>query len=690
MKPLVLTAILLTAGVAQAQSSQDLLQEALRLERSQGDLSGAIAIYEQITDDPAGERGTTARALFNLGRVYEALGRDEATRAYRRLVREYAEYSELVAGAQERLRALAPAVAPAEADVNGPTIVEVPIPQEVLDRGHWGTALTPDGMHILNVDWLSRTGLDLTLTDLKTGKVEHLGVTDGQKWPAFPRMSRDHRYVAFLQGEGTGEEAALKVLDREQGSVRTLFEGEAWLELFEWTPDGSEILARVPEASPTGEMDFVAIRVSDGERRTIGRYDYFDALCTVSGGRYVLAYSSEGRNNDAWPGFRIDLSDGAVVPWQEMAFEVHWLGCDDEFAYGKTDGLGVPGVWRWPLEDGLLSGREEYVAPETGISYGIGLSQDLGLVAQASDPSMLFVAPIEANTGRLTGPIEVVNRRYTWGVHGWSQDGETLATGSGTSQVVRLIDSEGRTDLLKADGLEYGAGRVFWMADNRRLVVTGGWNTIRPAAQQVVLTERESGAVVAEYGSHILLDVLGDDALLVETRPSDRESCIARFDKASGETSTLHCGPFARYDYQSGFFGVSVSPDDSSIITATDLVVDSVRTRVMLQIDTSTGDTETIMKMERSEGGFYRPTWLPDGSGIVYSKWLCAATCEGADLSQFYEVMNLDTGATSEWFPQMSLYHRLSGFAIHPDGDKVAFAAWPPETKTRLIRIAGL
>ncbi|NIS66412.1 MAG: tetratricopeptide repeat protein, partial [Gemmatimonadales bacterium] len=111
-----LSLALLGAASATAQTGHDLFQQALVKERADGDLRGAIAIYERIVDEFTSDRALTAKSLVQMGQCYEKLGSTEAERAYRRVVREFQDQNDLVVRAQSRLAALQRA-ARAEEDV---------------------------------------------------------------------------------------------------------------------------------------------------------------------------------------------------------------------------------------------------------------------------------------------------------------------------------------------------------------------------------------------------------------------------------------------------------------------------------------------------------------------------------------------------------------------------------------------
>jgi len=82
------------------------LEAAQHMEEVEGNLTRAIDLYRDVVRRYGGERDVAARALFYMGRSYEKLGSQEATRAYQRVVREYGDQSQVAAQARERLAAL--------------------------------------------------------------------------------------------------------------------------------------------------------------------------------------------------------------------------------------------------------------------------------------------------------------------------------------------------------------------------------------------------------------------------------------------------------------------------------------------------------------------------------------------------------------------------------------------------------
>ena len=102
-----LALLLLTAGQSYAQQSQgQLFEKALYTEEVEGDLSAAIAIYQQILEENPDDRQLAARAMLHKGLCYEKLGSEQARQAYYDVLSKYSEQAEEAAIARERMTSL--------------------------------------------------------------------------------------------------------------------------------------------------------------------------------------------------------------------------------------------------------------------------------------------------------------------------------------------------------------------------------------------------------------------------------------------------------------------------------------------------------------------------------------------------------------------------------------------------------
>src|SRR5262245_13719255 len=92
---------------AQREAGPDVrLSEALHKEQVDGDLAGAIKLYERIAADRQTPRAVAAQALLSLGRCYEKLGNREAQKVYERIIDQFADQRAPLSQAKARLAAL--------------------------------------------------------------------------------------------------------------------------------------------------------------------------------------------------------------------------------------------------------------------------------------------------------------------------------------------------------------------------------------------------------------------------------------------------------------------------------------------------------------------------------------------------------------------------------------------------------
>ena len=113
---LTLTGTLLLAALppqrVAAQSGHDLLAQALVMERAEGNLDGAVILYNRILEEHGRNRTLCATALFQMASFYERLGRPEAVDVFRRVIEEYPDQAEQARRAQLRMEALRGLAAP--------------------------------------------------------------------------------------------------------------------------------------------------------------------------------------------------------------------------------------------------------------------------------------------------------------------------------------------------------------------------------------------------------------------------------------------------------------------------------------------------------------------------------------------------------------------------------------------------
>ncbi len=218
-------ALLLVAGVppqAVAQSGHDLLQKALVMERAEGNLDGAVVLYNRILAEHQDERTLCAQALMQMGSFYERLGRPEATEAFQRVVEEYPDQAEKAREARVRLEAIRGSAGP-ERQVftnRDPTYTLLLEDHERFGQGRGQVSLSPDGRRL--VLWIRDLGI--YILDPVTALPRHiLAFRDPAERLRMARWSPDGTRIAVLhvtqtpEGVATGE--SILIIDPEGNEI---------------------------------------------------------------------------------------------------------------------------------------------------------------------------------------------------------------------------------------------------------------------------------------------------------------------------------------------------------------------------------------------------------------------------------------------------------------------------------------
>lgn len=90
--------------VAAQTDPEELLQSGVYKEEVEGELEGAIKIFEKIIAEYPQNRPVAAQALLHLGSSYEKLGNLKAEDAYQRLIEEFGDQHSMVSEARMRLQ----------------------------------------------------------------------------------------------------------------------------------------------------------------------------------------------------------------------------------------------------------------------------------------------------------------------------------------------------------------------------------------------------------------------------------------------------------------------------------------------------------------------------------------------------------------------------------------------------------
>ncbi len=611
--------VALSASIVSAQSGHDLFQKALVQERTEGNLQQAIQLYQRIVRDFSNDRPLAAKALLQMGQCYEKLGKDEARKAYERLVRDYADQSEEAKLARTRLAALRkPAV-----KESGMATRQVWTGPEMDLEG----APSPEGRYLSFVDW--ETG-DLAIHDLETGTNRRLtnkgSWEKSEEWAEFSRWSPDGKQIAYDWYDGKCC-VDLRVIAREGGEPRTLFHNEngAWMRTYDWSPDGKEILIYREQANGPGQIMLVS--AADGATRVLKTGGWPQGTMRFSRDGHYIAYDQpQEENAPEHDIFLISVDGRDEVPLVKHPAHDLLLGWppDGKGILFASDRTGSLDMWFLPVSGGKPQGGPELVKAGVEEILPMGFTQT-GSFYYAQGHTMLdvYVAKMDPKSGRILAPPEKAIKRFE-GANSWpaySRDGKSLAY---ITTRRRSFQAAAFPNILCIRSLETGKEREFttkfrrlagprWSPDGQSIYVAAwdyeGMGIYRVNAQNGEFTLMVRTEPPASLHDH---EISPDGNLLIyERRDNPKESPrILSRNLTTGEEKQLYAG-----NPKSGPLNASLSPDGRRLA-----FINMDKEKVLRVIPASGGEPKELLRFDEDRPYFASIEWTADGKYILFPR----------------------------------------------------------------------
>ena len=667
---LVIGATIVCGGVAaQRVSDPEMrLREALHKEQVEGDLAGAIKLYEGIASDKQSPRGLAAQALLNLGRCHEKMGNRAAQQAYERIVRQFADQGPTTAEARSRL-----AVLRVPSTTRSAGIISTKLATGGRLYSHNASA---DGRLVVAQASVSgyAVGAGFGVLDLTTGVVKQLPY-DPDRRRGVPNfvISPDGKRIAYPGGvNGVADFRVMNV----DGSGRRVFKPEGDYFTFapmDWSHDERHIAVSMFKAQPAAEVprllpSFAMFDVAGGRFRVFdaafagldspGAFPLFMRL-SPDGSHVAFVVRRPKRSDGAGADsemagdiytMSIDATGRERLPVDEPAELVDWLPDGRGLAY-VSERNGVRTMFGIPMQEGRARG------PAVTLFRGVGRNQALGITSGGALTYAVDGRVMNSYIGDLreSPPVRTTigtsDRDWTIGAN-WSPDGRHMAfvaiipwTNEPASRLMIRDLSTGMNRLLLQSSGSIARGHS-WTADGTSLLMArpAGRGTFGAGTFQVDRVDFATGTAQSLTAAEkpIAYPRLTPDGRHLYYLES--ETTIVRVDLTTKERAEI-----ARV---TEWFDLS---RDGSLLA----FVDRVETAPVIKIQPTDGRPARVLLRFQAEDRINSIALAPDGQSLAFAQ---SGDLFRVPLTGPSNVVALGVPVTS--FPDI---------AIHPDNLRLAF-----------------
>ena len=580
----------------------------------------------------------------------------------------------------------------------GPAGSTEPRPEVTLRRlwagdyvDFYASSISPDGRYMSMIDWASG---NLALRDLSTDEIH--GLTDvhneeGKPWEGagVSVFSPDGRRILYSWEYGDGIQ--LRVIDFEPDAAGLPRAAEPTVVLhnseltpyflFDWSPDGSQVLAKVYTAGNSSQLALIS--TSDDRYRALRSFDWREPerAAFSPNGRYV-AYDFQPEldspNIDVFVMSVDGTYEATVVDGPANDGLLGWHPDGAILFYSRRG--GSPGVWRVPMMDGRPAGPAELVRADMLGIEPLGFAEGRFYYGVDVNPPRLHTASMDFETGRMVGaptPVEDAARSQIRGWD-WSRDGKFLAYSGPAPGGSMIVIRSDRGEEVKTFRLELGATRrpFRWTPDGGSLIVFAPDDNGRRGFHRIDLSTGSHTTIVrndqlAEPTPRGDFDVSADGrTIFFATNPPDTDRwTLVAYDMESGTARSITPVEWRIRGEAMGwvFAAVSASPDGSELaIVAPDTASSS---RMIGTIQTEGGPFTPLARVD--DGDLIQgPEWSADGRFVVFSTGRLGT--RGWEAWQTW-IVPADGGEAR--LLDLVEDHVDGRVRLHPDGRRITFLA---------------
>jgi Tol biopolymer transport system component len=465
------------------QSGYDLFQKALAKERAEGNLEEAIQLYKQIVQNFADDRALAAKALLQMGKCYEKMGKSEARNAYTRVLQDYSDQIQQVEEARARLASLDsvggwPRFTKAAGENEGITFRKIEFPGE---QSTHLARLSPDGTKMLYVHFQDKKPrFSLYVMDLSSGQEKPLieGVEAGET--NFFEWSPDGKKIVYKYGR-----CELRVIGSDGEDLKVLWSSadpNVMVYPADWSRDGRNILCAVINPADW-TLQLAVLPSSGGEPRFIitgGLNELSEHAQLSPDGKYIVSQKTKAGNTDLFI-WSVDGSQEIQLTENSAKDDYPLWSPDGKYIVFTSDRAKTVDLWAIPMQGAKPAGDPVLIKRNLGKNTRLTDYTPSGVLTMfmlyQGGVKDLFVLPVDPLTGKAQDQF-LPFARYPTGHFQprWSPDGKRVAYTSRKGDIGRpriFVSSGSEKEDIEIPVRDYIVNGVEWSRDGEYLIFPG-------------------------------------------------------------------------------------------------------------------------------------------------------------------------------------------------------------------------
>ena len=539
-------------------------------------------------------------------------------------------------------------------------------------------APSPDGKYIAITDWA--TG-NLAIRETTTGTIRRLtenGFWRG--WAEFPVPSPDGKQIAYAWFNERVQRD-LRVYSFETATTRVVYAHNEveYAQPFDWTPDGTRILAGLARTDRTNQIALIS--VADGAARILKTMDWRAPrkLALSPDGRYV-AYDFPRKVDSRERDIFLLAADGSreelLIEHPDDDLVLAWTPDGSHLLFG-SDRTGRMGIWALPVAEGKAAGPAVVVRADVTMLMPMGVTREGAFYYSVrSGMSDVYLASLDAKTGAVLSPPAPLTPHFVgWNRSpDWSADGKFVAYVSQREIPPRSVGGMGGTIVVRsiAGGEEREItprlttmGRlVRWSPDGRFFLVHGsdvkgrvGFFKLNAETGEAILAVREDAPGYLQFQAW---------------SPDSKSIYYLRTTPEASNRLRVHILETGedREVFGRTINNLAVSPDGRQVVVR----FSDEQASVLAIVPASGGQAKELIRVRKPEAlpPWSGLAWTPDGKQILFSK---VAQMRGdSEVAGVYELWRVPAQGGEPQRIGIAM-DGLRDLRVHPDGQRIVFAA---------------